>query len=95
MSWLSVVSFNPNPGALPGFGTFQSLVDAVAAFALLGCLVAAIIGGVAWAFGASSSNPAAASKGQKTVVGAVLGAVVIGASALLINFFYNTGQTLH
>jgi hypothetical protein len=91
----SAVSVNPSPAALPGFGTLQSLVDAVAAFALLGCLAAAILGGVMWAFGASSSNPAAASKGQKTVGGAIIGAVIIGASAILINFFYNTGSSLH
>ena len=89
------VSVNPNPSALPGFGTFQELVNAVAAFALLGCLAAAILGGVTWAFGASSSNVAAASKGQKTVGGAIIGALIIGASALLVNFFYHAGAALH
>lgn len=94
MRSLTTVTVNPNPAALPGFGTLQNLVDAIAAFALLGCLAAAIIGGVVWAFGASSSNPAAAGKGQKMVAGAIVGSVVIGAAALLINFFYNTGATL-
>jgi hypothetical protein len=94
MRWLidnPVFTPSPNPAALPGSATFQSLVNAVTWFALIGCLVAAIIGGVTWAFGASSTNAAAASKGQKTVAGAVIGAVIIGASSILINAFYNIG----
>ena len=89
------VSVTPNPSAIIGFGTLQTLVNAIAAFALLGCLAAAIIGGVTWAFGASSSNVAAASKGQKTVAGSIVGALIIGAASILVNFFYHTGSTLH
>jgi hypothetical protein len=95
MKWLSdVFTPDPNPAALPGSETFQSLVDAVTWFALVACLVAVIIGAVTWAFGSSSTNAAAASKGQKTVVGGIIGAVIIGASSILINFFYHLGFTL-
>lgn len=99
MQWRTLLdaptNWSPDPHALPGWGTFHDLVNAVGAFAILGCVVAAIIGGVAWAFGASSSNVEARGKGQKTVAAAVIGAVVIGASSLLINFFYNAGVNLH
>ncbi len=94
-SILGDVTINPTNTGLPGFNTFQGMINGVAAFALLGCLAAAIIGGVIWAFGASSSNVSAASKGQKTVGGAVIGALIIGASAILINFFYNAGKALN
>jgi Family of unknown function (DUF6112) len=95
MRWLTdVFTPNPNPSALPGSATFQSLVNAVTWFALVACLVAVIIGAVTWAFGSSSTNAAAASKGQKTVAGGIIGAVIIGASSILINFFYHLGFTL-
>jgi hypothetical protein len=89
------ISWHPDPGGLPGFGTFTDLVNAIGAFALIGCLAAAILGGVTWAFGSSSSNAAAASKGQKMVVGAIVGAVVIGAASILIRTFYGIGTNLH
>ncbi len=92
---LSDVTITPDPTGLPGFGTFQGLVNAVSSFALLACLAAAIIGGVMWAFGASSSNASAASKGQRTVAGAIVGALIIGAAAILINFFYHAGGALN
>jgi Family of unknown function (DUF6112) len=96
MTWMSdVFTPSPNPSALPGAQTFQSLVNAITWFALVACLVAVIIGGVTWAFGASSTNAAAASKGQKTVVGGIIGAVIIGASSILINAFYHIGFSLH
>ena len=99
MGWLirngTVFTPSPNPAALPGHQTFQELVNAVTWFALVACVVAAIIGAVTWAFGASSTNAAAASKGQKTVAGAVIGAIIIGASSILINWFYNLGFNLH
>ncbi len=95
MHLLLDVSIRPDGSALPGFGTIQDLVNAASAFALLGCLAAAILGGVIWAFGATSSNVAAASKGQKTVVASGLGAAVVGAAAILVNFFYHMGQGLH
>ena len=94
MHWLAV-DLNPNPSALPGFGTLQSLTNAVAAFGLLLCLLAAIIGAISWAFGASSSNAVTASAGKKAVGGAIAGAVIIGAAATLVNFFYNTGHGIH
>ncbi len=92
---LGDVSWTPNPSALPGFGTLQGITNAVGAYALLGCLVAIIGGGVAWAAGSSSANAQVAAMGKKTVAGAIVGALIIGASSILINFFYHTGQTLH
>jgi hypothetical protein len=96
MRWLMDVPIpNPDPSAIPGSHTFRDLVNAVTWFALVACLVAVIIGAVTWAFGAGSTNAAAASKGQKTVAGGIIGAVIIGASSILINAFYHIGFTLH
>src|SRR5690242_14439764 len=99
MSWLithgTVFTPSPTPAALPGHQTFQELVNAVTWFALVTCAVAAIIGGVTWAFGASSTNAAAAGKGQKTVAGAVIGALINGAAAILNNWSYHLDYNLH
>jgi hypothetical protein len=91
----NVPTWHPDPGGLPGIGTFSDLVNAIGYIALFCCLAAAILGGVTWAFGSSSSNAAAATRGQKMVVGAIAGAVVIGAANILIQRFYNIGVQLH
>lgn len=95
MRFLMDVSWTPDPSALPGYNTFHDMVNAVGAFALLGCLVAALAGGVMWAFGSGSSNAASAAGGRKMVVGAIVGALVIGAASILINTFYGVGTHLH
>lgn len=93
---LDSFSWNPVPDStyLPGYTTFQHIVNALGAFCLLACVVAAIIGGVSWAFGATSSNVEAAKRGQKTVVGAIVGVVIIGAASILLRTFFSVGQNL-
>lgn len=91
----TVVNWSPSTTGLPGFSTLQTVTDTVGMFALLGCLLALIGGGVAWAAGSSSSNPAVAATGKKAVAGAIVGAIIIGAASYLINFFYTMGQGIH
>lgn len=88
------VDVNPDPTALPGGPQLQQLVNGIAAFALV-VLVAAIIGGaVWWATGAAQGNLAQISGGKRMVLIAVVGAILVGGAAALVNFFTALGNQI-
>ncbi len=90
-----LVSVTPaNNGSLIGLTTLQNVTNELALIALVACAVAAIVGALRWAFGAGSTNVNEAAAGKKMVVGAVVGAVIIGAAATIINFAYTAGTAL-
>lgn len=85
------VSVTPDVGALPGGGQLQQLVNGTAAFALI-VLAGAIIGGaVLWAAGSAGGNYNQIGAGKRMVILAVVGSVIIGGSAALVNFFTALG----
>src|SRR5579884_92046 len=86
-----VVTWNPSPSGVPGYGTFRTFVNWGGSVALLACLAALIIGGARWALGSGSSNIEAAAGGRRMVVAAVAGAFVIGGAQILINTFFHQG----
>jgi membrane associated rhomboid family serine protease len=90
----SKVHVEPNPKGLPGTPALEKLVDGLAALALLGCVVGVLIGAAQWALGSKSNNYSHASDGKSKVLYGLLGAFVVGASAALINFFYNSGSAV-
>lgn len=85
------VSVEPNPNALPGMPTAEKLVDGLAAFILLGCVVGALFGIGQWVLGSRSSNYSQVDDGKKKIGAAVLGAFGVGALATVINFFVSAG----
>lgn len=85
------VSITPDPTALPGGAELQQIVNGIAAFALV-VLVGAVIGGaVYWAAGSSSGSYQQINTGKRTVLIAVVGAVIVGGAAALVNFFNALG----
>ena len=92
---LADVTLNPKPEALPGSGTLQHLANGLAGWALIGSLVAVVIGAVTWALGSHSQNIHGAVSGRRTVMVAGAAALLIGAAPILINFFFHTGTGLH
>ena len=89
------VSLNPNPNALPGGQTLQTMADGFAAFALIAVLIAFVIGAAAWAVGSHVGNYRYAQTGKLATFSAVVAAVLIGGAAVIINFFYHAGGSLH
>ncbi len=88
------VDVDPDPNALPGGPQLQQIVNGIAAFSLV-ILVGAIIGGaVWWAVGAAQGNYQQISGGKRTVLIAVVGAVLIGGAAALVNFFTALGNEI-
>jgi len=92
---LADVTLNPKPNALPGAGTLQHLANGLAGWALIGSLVAVVVGAVTWALGSHSQNIHGAISGRRTVLVAGGSALLIGAAPILINFFFHAGTGLH
>jgi uncharacterized protein DUF6112 len=89
------VSLHPTMGFLPGGGTLQELANGLAGWALLGALVALVIGALAWALGSHAHNVHQATSGRRAVLASGAAALLIGAAPILINFFFHAGSALH
>lgn len=88
------VGTHPDPTGLPGGAALQKLLDGLVFIGLLGCVATIVVGGATWFAGAQSGNFGASLGGRRAVVGGVLGALVIGASAALVNFFFAAGSSV-
>jgi hypothetical protein len=87
------VNFTPDFTALPGSGPFQHVINGVGAFALFLSLTGVIIGGAIWGIGSLSSNYHQAAVGKRATLYSIVGAVIIGAAAALVNWAFSLGQT--
>jgi len=72
------IKVTPDFSGLPGSGALEKMVNGLAAFGLLACVAAVIIGGAAWGLGHQSSNYQYSSGGKRGVLGGLTGAFVIG-----------------
>jgi len=87
------VNFTPDFNAFPGAGPVQQIINGVGAFALLLALVGIIIGGAMWGVGSLSSNYHQAAVGKRATLYSVVGAVIVGAAAALVNWAFSLGQS--
>jgi hypothetical protein len=86
------VNFTPDFDAIPGAGPVQTLINGIGAFALLIALVGIIIGGAMWGIGSLSSNYHQAAVGKRATLYSVVGAIIVGAAAALVNWAFTLGQ---
>ena len=89
------VHLNPTPSDLPGSAELQRLADGLGGWALIGALVAPVIGAVLWALGAHSQNMHQSRTGRRAVMASIAAAILIGAAPALINFFFSAGLAVH
>ncbi len=89
------VTVNPNSDSLPGTDAFQKLLNGFAKLALLACLGGFLFGAAQWALGSRSNNFSQASDGKGRLLISLLGAFAIGASAVMINYFFGAGSAVH
>ncbi|HXM57854.1 MAG TPA: DUF6112 family protein [Candidatus Dormibacteraeota bacterium] len=89
------VSLTPDPSQLPGGGTLADLMNGLAGWGLIlaGGMVA--FGGIQWAVGNGTGNMSWAERGKQTVFVSALAALLIGAAAIIVNFFFHLGGRLH
>jgi type IV secretory pathway VirB2 component (pilin) len=86
------VNFTPDFNALPGRGPIQQIINGVGAMALLLALIGIIIGGAMWGVGSLSSNYHQAAVGKRATLYSVVGAVIVGAAAALVNWAFSLGR---
>ncbi len=89
------VTLTPSVSALPGASVLQQLANGLGAWALIGSLIALLLGAVMWAIGSHTQNMHQSAAGRRTVVTSLIAAVLIGAAPSLINFFFTTGLKVH
>ena len=86
------LDLNPNPNELPGGDVLRGLTDGIAGFGLIFCLIGLVISAGLWALGSNSNNYQQTFVGKRGFAVCALGALLIGAAAAIINFFYGAGQ---
>lgn len=92
---LAGVTLSPSLTALPGSAALQQLADGIASWALIGALVSLLLGAALWAVGSHTQNMHQSSQGRRAVLASLIAAILIGAAPELINFFFNTGLSVH
>jgi Family of unknown function (DUF6112) len=85
------VSAKPEQAGLPGGEVVQRIVNGLQFWGLMACLVGIFIGAMFWAIASHSQNYQYTSGGKKATILCALGALVIGAGAGIINFFFHAG----
>jgi hypothetical protein len=88
------VNLSPSTSALPGSAALQQIANGIAAWALIGALVALLLGAALWAVGSHTQNMHQSSQGRRAVLTSLAAAILIGAAPTLINFFFNTGLSV-
>lgn len=88
------VNLNPDPDKLPGGGVLQNLTNGIAGFALIFCLIGLVLSAGLWALGSNSNNYQQTFVGKRGLAVCAVGALLIGAAAAIINFFYGAGQSV-
>lgn len=91
MYFLANVSLSPSTSDLPGGAALQQIADGLASWALIGALVALLLGAALWAVGSHTQNMHQSAQGRRAVLASLVAAVLIGAAPELINFFFNAG----
>lgn len=89
------VNLNPSLSDLPGGSALQQLANGIAAWALVGALVALVLGAGLWALGSHTQNMHQSAQGRRAVLTSFVAAILIGAAPTLINFFFATGLKVH
>jgi hypothetical protein len=89
------VNLNPSISDLPGSSVLQQLANGLGAWALIGSLIALVLGAVLWAIGSHTQNMHQSAAGRRAVATSLVAAILIGAAPALINFFFSTGLKVH
>jgi len=85
---------HPDPSGLPGGAALQKLLDGLIFVGLLACVATVVVGGATWFIGSQGGNFTASMGGRRAVIAGIIGALVIGASAAIVNFFFAAGGTV-
>lgn len=86
------VDITPDASGLPGGPQLQKIVNGLAYLSLIALVGGVVAGGVWWGVGSGTGNSVQAAGGKRMVAICLLGAVIVGGAAGLINFFNTLGE---
>lgn len=86
------VEVSPDSEGLPGGPQLQKVVNGLAYLSLIALVGGVVAGAVWWGIGSAGNNPVQAASGKRMVAISLLGAVIVGGAAGLINFFNTLGE---
>ena len=86
----SAIDINPNNG-LPGTAQIAQLVGGLVTWVLYACGAAILLGAGAWGLGHHSGHYNAEHRGRAMALGGVVGAIVAGSAAALVNYGFGLG----
>jgi Family of unknown function (DUF6112) len=89
------VSLNPDPTQLPGGGTLADLTNGLAGFVLILAVLGFVLSAGGWGLGVATSNLSWAERGKSGTIICALAALLVGAAAIIVNFFFGVGRGLH
>jgi hypothetical protein len=89
------VNLSPTITSLPGSAALQSITNGIGAWALVGSLIALVVGAALWALGSHTQNMHQSAQGRRAVITSLGAAILIGAAPQLIDFFFKTGLSVH
>jgi hypothetical protein len=84
----------PNTNGLPGVSAAEKIVGALLTFGVIASVAGLAISAIVWAVGGHSSNPQMQHRGKSGVLIALVAALLIGGSDVLVQFFTNAGAGL-
>jgi hypothetical protein len=84
-------SVSPNSTGAPGASGLQSVIDALAAYALYACAAGFIAGGLIWAIGGRVGNDYTATGGKIGLFTSAGVAFLIGAAPKILQWAYGLG----
>ena len=81
------VSVTPDFSQIPALDVWQGLLNGWAGLALMIIVAVIIGGGLTWGAGHTTGNERAVAYGKRGVLFGAVGALIIGASPFLVNYF--------
>ena len=91
----SSINVSPDSTGLPGGQVAQQILNGLAWFGLIASAIAVVVGAATWGMAGRAGNYGAVGYGKSAVMGGALGALVVGAAAGIVNFFYGAGLVVH
>jgi len=88
------ISVTPDAGGLPGGQLAKNWVKGVAFYGLVFTAIGSVLSGGLWAVGSFSNNYTQSVNGKKGFLVCAGAALAIGATNVLVKYFYDAGQTL-
>lgn len=80
---------------LPGTHLLQNIASGVMEFALVLCVIGALVSAAMMGVGHFSANQRTQERGKAGLIGSLAGALVAGGAVALINFAFASGGQIH